>query len=244
MFVRYKEDGNIFIAEKGNLLISADYSQIELRVIAHVAKIENLIQAFKDGKDIHRITASQVFGIPENEITDELRSKAKAINFGIIYGISAFGLARQLDIFRQEASDYIKSYLKAYPGIDEYMKNYINLARQNGYVETFSGRKCFISEIHNKNPMIRNEAERLAINAPIQGSAADIIKMAMIRLSKKFKEKNLSSKIVLQIHDELLVEAPEGEVEEVKKLIKSEMESAILLEAPLVADVVAGIDWK
>ena len=233
-----------FIAKKNNLLISADYSQIELRVIAHVAKIENLIQAFKDNKDIHKITASQVFGIPENEISDDLRSKAKAINFGIIYGISAFGLARQLDISRQEASDYIKSYLKAYPGIDEYMKNYINLARQDGFVKTISGRKCFISNINDKNPMIRNEAERLAINAPIQGSAADIIKMAMIRLNKKLKENNFAAKIVLQIHDELLIEAPENEVEEIKKLLKNQMESAIMLDVPLRVDIEVGSNWK
>lgn len=233
-----------FIAEKNHLLISADYSQIELRVIAHVAKIENLIQAFKDGKDIHKITAAQVFKIPENEVTDEIRSKAKAINFGIIYGISAFGLARQLDISRQEAGDYIKSYLETYPGIDVYMKNYIMLARQNGYVQTFSGRKCFIREINNKNPAIRAEAERLAINAPIQGSAADIIKKAMIRLNKKFAEEKLQSKMILQIHDELIVEAPENEVEVAAKILKSEMENSFVLDVPLKVDVKISHHWS
>jgi DNA polymerase-1 len=233
-----------FITEKNHLLISADYSQIELRVIAHVAKIDALVTAFKAGKDIHKITASQVFGIPENAIDDNLRSRAKAINFGIIYGISAFGLARGLGISRQEAGDYIKSYLATYPGIDTYMKNYINFARQNGYVETLSGRKCFIHEINNKNPMIRNEAERFAINAPIQGSAADIIKKAMIRLSKKFADKKMHSKIVLQIHDELLVEAPLDEVDVAKEILKNEMENAFVLDAPLKVDLTVGERWK
>ncbi|MES2961514.1 MAG: DNA polymerase I [Pseudomonadota bacterium] len=233
-----------FIAEKNHFLISADYSQIELRVIAHAAKIGNLINAFKEDKDIHRITAAQVFGVTEDEVDDSLRSKAKAINFGIIYGISAFGLARQLDIPRQEAAIYIKSYLETYPGIDISMKNYIELARKNGYVQTLSGRKCFIRDINNKNPMIRAEAERLAINAPIQGSAADIIKKAMIRLSKRFKEENLQSKIILQIHDELIVEAPENEVEIATKILKYEMENAAILDVPLKVDVTVADCWK
>lgn len=233
-----------FVAEKDHFLISADYSQIELRVIAHVAKIENLIAAFKDGKDIHRITASQVFGIPEDQIDDAIRSKAKAINFGIIYGISAFGLARQLDISRQDAATYIKSYLAAYPGIDAYMRETIVLGRQQGFVQTLSGRKCFISQINNKNPIIRNEAERLAINAPIQGSAADIIKKAMIRLSKKFSEEKLHSKIILQIHDELILEAPKDEVEIATKILKKEMENAANLDVPLQVDVKVGLNWS
>ena len=233
-----------FISEKNHFLISADYSQIELRVIAHAAKIENLITAFKEDKDIHRITAAQVFGVAEDAVDDSLRSKAKAINFGIIYGISAFGLARQLDISRQEAAIYIKSYLETYPGIDISMKNYIELARKNGYVQTLSGRKCFIRDINNKNPMIRAEAERLAINAPIQGSAADIIKKAMIRLSKRFKEENLKSKIILQIHDELIVEAPENEVEIATKILKYEMENAAILNVPLKVDVTVADCWK
>lgn len=232
-----------FVAKENHLLISVDYSQIELRVIAHVAKIDNLIQAFKDGKDIHRITASQVMGISEAEVDDAMRSKAKAINFGIIYGISAFGLAKQLNISRQEASNYIKSYFAAYPGIEAYMKDYIALARKFGYVKTLSGRKCFIHEINNKNGMIRSEAERLAINAPIQGSAADIIKKAMIRLDKKFAQLNLRSKIILQIHDELIIEAPKEEVELVTKVLKSEMEKAINLDVPLKVDVTVGLNW-
>ena len=232
-----------FIAKPGHLLISADYSQIELRVIAHVAKITALIEAFKENKDIHRITAAQVFGLQENEVSSEMRSKAKAINFGIIYGISAFGLAKQLDISRGEAADYIHSYFATYPGIEDYMKDHINFAKQHGYVTTHSGRKCFLHEINNKNPMRRQESERLAINAPIQGSAADIIKKAMIQVSKALNKNNLSSKIVLQIHDELLIEAPESEVEVVSQLLKSEMENAVKLDVPLVVDLKVGARW-
>ncbi len=233
-----------FIAKKNHLLISADYSQIELRVIASVAKIGNLIEAFKQDKDIHKITAAQVFKIAEDQVDDETRSKAKAINFGIIYGISAFGLARQLGIGRVEAGEYIRSYLETYPGIDLYMKNYIEFARNNGYVKTLSGRKCFIRDINNKNPVIRNEAERLAINAPIQGSAADIIKKAMINLAKKFAAEKLQSKIILQIHDELIVEAPKNEVEIANKILKDAMENAAILEVPLKVDLNFGDCWK
>ncbi len=233
-----------FIAEKNHSLISVDYSQIELRVIAHIAQIENLITAFKEDKDIHRITAAQVFGLKEEEVTAEIRSKAKAINFGIIYGISGFGLARQLGIGRKEAGEYIKSYLATYPGIDVYMKKYIELARANGFVETIGGRKCFIRGINDKHPVIRAESERLAINAPIQGSAADIIKKAMIKLDKKMKEKKLAAKIILQIHDELLIEAPENEIDVVSQLIREEMERAMVLDVPLKVDVVVGKSWK
>ncbi len=233
-----------FVTKENYLLISADYSQVELRVIAHVAKIDNLIKAFKENKDIHRITASQVMGVSESEVTYEMRSKAKAINFGIIYGISAFGLAKQLGISRQEADSYIKSYLKAYPGIDSYMSEYIDLARQFGYVQTISGRKCFIHEINNKNPIIRAEAERLAINAPIQGSAADIIKKAMIRLNKKFSEEKLQARIILQIHDELIIEAPENEIEKTSAILKSEMENAVILDCPLKVDLSICKHWS
>lgn len=233
-----------FIAQNGNLLISADYSQIELRVIASIAKIDALKQAFKEGKDIHKITAAQVFHLKEDEVTPEIRSKAKAINFGIIYGISAFGLARGLGISRKEAGDYIKNYLETYPGTDEFMTNTINFARSHGFVETLSGRKCFIHEINNKNPIIRGEAERLAINAPIQGSAADIVKRAMINVAARLKVENLKTKIVSQIHDELLLESPENEVEIAKKLLVEEMEKVELFDLKLKADVEVGKSWK
>jgi DNA polymerase-1 len=233
-----------FIAEPGKMLISADYSQIELRVIAHVAKIGNLVQAFKADKDIHKITASQVFGVDLDQVSDEMRSSAKAINFGIIYGISAFGLAKQLNVPNQVASDYIKSYLTAYPGIDSYMRNSIEMARKNGYVQTISGRKCFIRGINDKNPVIRSEAERLAINAPIQGSAADIVKRAMLLINKKLAAEKMLSNLTLQIHDELIIESPLDELELAQKIVKSEMEKAVTLDAPLKVDVSVGSFWK
>lgn len=233
-----------FIAENGKILISADYSQIELRMIAHIAKIDNLIQAFKEDKDIHKITASQIFKIPEHEVDDNLRSKAKAINFGIIYGISGFGLAKQLKISRSEAQEYIKSYLETYPGIDLFMKNSIDFAKKNGFVNTISGRKCFIHDINNKNPVIRNEAERLAINAPIQGSAADLIKMAMIKLDQNFIENEIDAKIIMQIHDELIIETPKENQQKISELVLKIMENAFYLDLPLKVDISCGEFWS
>jgi DNA polymerase I len=232
-----------FIASENCVLISADYSQIELRILAHLAKIPNLIEAFKNNKDIHRITASQIFGIDENLIDEATRSKAKAINFGIIYGISAFGLARQLKISNKEAGDYIKSYFEKYAGIKEFMNQSIDFAKQNGYVSTISSRKCFIKEINNKNPIIRQEAERQAINAPIQGSAADIIKKAMIRVHQQFLKQNLKSKLILQIHDELLVESTLDEIEIVKNILQQEMSNAFKLEVDLKVDFSVSNHW-
>jgi DNA polymerase-1 len=232
-----------FIASENCVLLSADYSQIELRILAHLAKIPNLIQAFKENKDIHRITASQIFGIDENLIDEATRSKAKAINFGIIYGISAFGLARQLKISNKEASEYIKAYFEKYAGIKEFMNQTIDFARINGYVSTISSRKCFIKEINNKNPIIRQEAERQAINAPIQGSAADIIKKAMIRVHQQFLKQNLKSKLILQIHDELLIEATPDEVDMVKNILTQEMSNAFKLDVDLKIDFSVNNFW-
>jgi DNA polymerase-1 len=232
-----KKIRNCFIAEKNNLLISADYSQIELRVLAHLAKIENLIIAFKEGKDIHAITAAEVFKISENQVSKENREKAKAINFGIIYGISSFGLAKQLKISKSEAANYIDSYFKTYPGIENFMKESINSAKKNGFVQTISGRKCFIPTINDKNFMIKSEAERLAINASVQGSAADIIKFAILAIDRSFKKNNLSAKIILQIHDELVIESKIEEVELAKKIIKNEMENALKIDVPLLVDI-------
>jgi len=233
-----------FIASENSILLSADYSQIELRVLAHLAKIPNLIQAFKENKDIHRITASQIFGIEENLIDDQTRSKAKAINFGIIYGISAYGLARQLKISNKEASSYINSYLEKYAGIKEFMNQSIDFARKNGFVLTISSRKCFIKEINNKNPIIRQEAERQAINAPIQGTSADIIKKAMIQVHKQFLKHNLKSKLILQIHDELLIEATLDEVEIVKNILTQEMSNAFKLDVDLKIDFSINNFWS
>lgn len=233
-----------FIADKNHFFVSADYSQIELRVIAHIANITELQKAFKENKDIHKITAAQVFNLSEDEVDKETRSKAKAINFGIIYGISSFGLARQLNISKQEAADYIKSYLETYPGIKEYMDEYIALAKSQGYVQTISGRKCFIPQINDKNFVIRGEAERLAINAPIQGSAADIVKKAMINLDKRLIKEDLKSKIILQIHDELIVEAPKDEVEKIEKILQEEMEGIFKLKVPLKVDTKISANWQ
>ena len=241
------EEGNkireAFIAAKNHQLISADYSQIELRVLAHTADIGTLKQAFKENKDIHAITAAQVFGVLEKDVDSDMRRKAKAINFGIIYGISAFGLAKQLGISVGDASTYIKTYFTTYPGIQNYMSVYKENARTNGFVATITGRKCFLTDINSNNPVLRGLAERLAINAPIQGSAADIIKKAMIDLSATLKEKNLKTKLILQVHDELILEAPNDEIEVAKNLVKDVMEKAMLLDLPLKVDVEVGNHW-
>jgi DNA polymerase-1 len=226
-----------FIAEKKFKLLSADYSQIELRIIAHIAKIYPLIEAFKYNKDIHAITASQIFKIDIDKVDETMRSKAKAINFGIIYGISAFGLAKQLKIPNIEADNYIKSYFATYPGIEEYMRKTTQFAQENGYVETIIGRKIFISDIHNKNKMIFNEAKRQAINAPIQGSCADIIIKAMIDISQKFAKHQLKSRMLLQIHDELVFEIHDDEREITIKIIKEQMENSFKLDVALKVDI-------
>lgn len=232
-----------FVAKVGHQLIAADYSQIELRVLAHMAGIASLKQAFLDDKDIHAITAAQVFGVDENKVDSEMRRKAKAINFGIIYGISAFGLAKQLRIARSDAANYIDTYFVTYPGIKEYMNHYQDLARKNGFTTTIIGRKCFIPDINSKNPTLKGLAERLAINAPIQGSAADIIKKAMIDFSGLLKEKSLNTKMILQVHDELILEVPDNEIELVTKLLKRTMEGAVTLDVPLKVDIEVSDCW-
>jgi len=232
-----------FVAPKNHVLISADYSQIELRILAHLARINDLIEAFNFDKDIHKTTASQIFGVPENLVDEAMRNKAKTINFGIIYGISPYGLSRQLKISNKEASEYIKSYFEKYSGIKEYMQSNIDFARQKGFVETISRRKCFINDINNKNPIIRQEAERQAINAPIQGSAADIIKKAMIKLHHSLIENNLKSKLVLQIHDELLIETPESEIEKITEILKVAMTETYKLVVDLKVDFSINQFW-
>ena len=232
-----------FIPEDGYTLLSADYSQIELRLLAHVAGIESLQEAFRDGQDIHALTASQVFGVPVEGMDPMVRRQAKAINFGIIYGISAFGLARQLGIPNGEASAYIKAYFEKYPGIHDYMERTKEEARQQGYVTTLFGRKCHVRGINDKNPASRNFSERAAINAPIQGGAADIIKRAMIRLPGALQEANLGARMLLQVHDELVFEVPDGELEQTTAAVKSVMEGAADLDVPLIVDAGAGANW-
>ena len=238
-----KEIRSAFIATKNHKLIFADYSQIELRVLAHMANITSLKEAFKNNKDIHNATACEIFMVKESEVDSNLRRRAKAINFGIIYGISAFGLARQLKIDKKEASNYMNTYFETYPGIKNYMDKYQNLGRKNGFVSTITGRKCFLNGINSKNPVVKGLAERLAINAPIQGSAADIIKKAMIDLSDILQEKKLNSKLILQIHDELILESPDEEVEEVSQILKTIMENAFLLDVPIKVDLEISNLW-
>jgi DNA polymerase-1 len=233
-----------FVAEKGNVLLSADYSQIELRLLAHVAGIDVLKQAFHDGLDIHALTASQVFGVPIEGMDPMVRRQAKAINFGIIYGISPFGLARQLGISRGDAKQYIDAYFERYPGIRAYMDDTIKLANKQGYVTTLFNRRCHTPGIKDKNPARRNFAERAAINAPIQGGAADIIKRAMIRLPDALAGKNLKARMLLQVHDELIFEVPKTEADATAALVKDVMESAARLDVPLTVDTGVGPNWE
>ncbi|TYR33159.1 DNA polymerase I [Mesorhizobium microcysteis] len=237
-----------FIAEPGNLLISADYSQIELRVLAHVADIPQLRQAFADGVDIHAMTASEMFSVPVEGMPGEVRRRAKAINFGIIYGISAFGLANQLSIPREEAGSYIKKYFERFPGIRDYMEATKAFARENGYVETIFGRRAHYPEIRSPNPSIRAFNERASINAPIQGSAADIIRRAMVRMEGALEKAGLeNTRMLLQVHDELIFEAPEGEVERAIPVIRDVMENAAMpalsMKVPLHVDARAAHNW-
>ncbi len=232
-----------FVPAAGCRLLSADYSQIELRLLAHVADIEVLIEAFHDGADIHALTASQVFGQPLEGMDPALRRRAKAINFGIIYGISAFGLARQLGIARGEAQQTIEAYFVQYPGIRAYMDSTKEFCRKTGYVETIFGRRCYLPGINDKNQARRGFSERAAINAPLQGSAADIVKRAMIRLPPAIAAKGLGARMLLQVHDELLFDVPEAEVEETAALVKTVMEQAAQIRVPLTVDTGLGDNW-
>ncbi len=236
-----------FVADAGHKLVSADYSQIELRVLAHIADITQLKQAFADGLDIHAMTASEMFGVPIESMDSSVRRRAKAINFGIIYGISAFGLANQLGIERSQAKDYIDRYFERFPGIRAYMEDTKSFARANGYVETIFGRRAHYPEINTKNPNMRAFMERAAINAPIQGSAADIIRRAMVRMENALAEAKLSAQMLLQVHDELIFEVPDGEVEAtipvIAKVMEDAAEPAVVLSVPLQVDARAADNW-
>lgn len=233
-----------FIAKDENyVLMAADYSQIELRIIAALSQEPNMIGAFQRGEDIHRSTASKVFNVPLEEVTKEQRSHAKTVNFGIIYGVSAFGLSNQTNLSRAESKELIDAYYQTYPKLKDYIQEQINLAGDKGYVQTVSGRRRYLKDIHSQNAMVRGGAERNAINAPIQGSAADIIKIAMIRIHKRLTEENWQSKMLLQVHDELVFDAHKDELENLKTMVKHEMENAFILDVPLTVDLGVGDNW-
>lgn len=233
----------VFVPEDGYIFLDADYSQIELRILAHCSGDRNLIEAYREEKDIHRITASQVFHVPFEEVTDLQRRNAKAVNFGIVYGISSFGLSEDLSIGRKEAAQYIEDYFRTYPGIKLFLDDTVKHAKEMGYVVTLFGRRRPVPELSSSNYMQRSFGERVAMNAPIQGTAADIIKIAMSGVNKRLKEQKLKSKLVLQVHDELLVEVYKPELEQVKKILQEEMEHAACLDVPLEIDMHTGKNW-
>ena len=232
-----------FIAAPGYKMVAADYSQIELRIMAHLSGDKGLLDAFSKGLDVHSATAAEVFGVSVDEVTKDQRRSAKAINFGLIYGMSAFGLAKQLDISRPEAQEYVDLYFKRYPGVKDYMEQTKEKAKEDGYVETVFGRRLYLHEINAKNGMRRQYAERTAINAPMQGTAADIIKRAMINLDKEIQNGAFDMRMIMQVHDELVFEIKESQVDDAIKLVKEKMEHAAELSVPLVVDVGVGINW-
>jgi len=238
-----REMRKFFIAEDGMTFIDADYSQIELRVLSDIANDQNMIDAFNSETDIHTTTASQVFKIPLDKVSSLMRSRAKAVNFGIVYGIGAFSLSKDIGVSRAEADKYIKDYLHHYSGVDEYMKSVVEKAKADGYVSTLFGRRRYLPELSSSNGMLRSFGERVARNMPIQGTAADIIKIAMIRVYNRLKAENLKARLLLQVHDELIVEAPESEAETVKRIVSEEMENACKMKVRLVSDANIGKTW-
>ena len=238
-----RELRKFFVAKEGCVLVDADYSQIELRVLAHVANDSGMIEAFKENDDIHRNTAAQVFHMPREMVTPLMRSRAKAVNFGIIYGIGAFSLAKNIGVTRKEAEEYIKTYLDHFSGVRNYMTNVVEHAKETGYVETLFGRRRYLPELSSSNFNLRSFGERVAMNMPIQGTAADIIKIAMIRVVHRLEKEGLRARLILQVHDELIVEAPEEEAPLVQQLLTEEMEQAIHLSVPMVAEATIGKTW-
>ena len=238
-----KEIRRAFIPDEGHVFFSADYSQIELRIMAHLSGDENMVNAFNAGEDIHTATSAKIYGVEISEVTKDMRRNAKTANFGIIYGISAFGLSERLGISRTEAKTLIEGYFKTYPQVQEYISNSINKAKDNGYVETIFGRKRYLSDINSANSVVRAFAERNAVNAPIQGSAADIIKIAMVNIDRRFTQENIQSQMILQVHDELNFNVLESELEKVKEIVIEEMQNAYKLRVPLIADYGVGKNW-
>ena len=238
-----REVRKAFIPEPGSEFFSADYSQIELRIMAHLSGDANMIEAFVEGHDIHRATAAKVYKLPIEEVTSDQRRKAKTANFGIIYGISAFGLAQQLDCSRTEAKQLIDDYFAAFPRVISYIESQKELARQRGYAETLFGRKRYLPDITSQNATVRSFAERNAVNAPIQGTAADIIKMAMVSIHRRLKEEGLQAQMIMQVHDELNFNVPAAEVERVREIVVTEMQNAVHLSVPLIAECGVGKNW-
>ena len=233
----------MFVAGEGNVLVDADYSQIELRLLAHISGDETMQEAFRTGEDIHAITASQVFGVSPEQVTPLMRRSAKAVNFGIVYGISPFSLSQDIGVTVAEAKDYMDSYFAKYPGVKRYMEEIVERARAEGYVETVYHRRRSLPEIKSSNFNMRSFGERVALNMPIQGTAADIMKLAMIHVSRRLKAEGLSARLLMQVHDELIVECPEAEEEQVKRLLTEEMERVCSLSVPLTAEAHSGRNW-
>jgi len=233
-----------FVPEDGYILCDADYSQIELRVLSHLANEQNLIDAFEHDLDIHAKTASQVFHVELSQVTPEMRSRAKAVNFGIVYGISDYGLSRDLSIPRKEAKKYIDNYMKYYSNIEKYMRNIVEQGKRDGYVTTYFGRRRYIPELSSRNFNIRSFGERIALNTPVQGTAADIIKAAMVGVYNRLKNNKMKSRLILQVHDELIVEAYKDELEEVKTILTEEMENVVVdFKVSLKSDINIGGSW-
>lgn len=239
-----REIRSAFIASPGCKLVDADYSQIELRVLAHMSGDETMISAFREGQDIHARTAAEVYGVPLDQVTHEMRSRSKAVNFGIVYGISDFTLAKNISVSRKEAREFIDRYFERYPGVKKYMDEAVKTGKEKGYVETLMGRRRYLPELSSANFNVRAFGERCAMNSPIQGTAADIIKLAMIAVARRIQAENLRARLILQVHDELIVEAPEDEVDRVKALLKDCMEGVVALKVPLRADISTGGDWR
>ena len=241
---RGKEIRKAFVPGRpGGVIVSADYSQIELRIMAHLSCDSHLINAFRNGQDVHSITAAKIFGVEPEEVTADQRRIAKTANFGIMYGISAFGLSQRLKISRAEAKKIIEDYFEKFPAISSFIEDTLTAARENGYVETLFGRRRYLPDINSKNGTVRSLAERTAVNAPIQGTSADIIKLAMINVDRRLKAEGLKSRMVLQIHDELMFDALPEEVEVLQTIVKEEMENVIRLSIPLTVECNYGNNW-
>ena len=232
-----------FIAREGAYLLDADYSQIELRVLAAMCKDENMTATFLSGTDIHTRTASQVFGVPEDFVDHDMRRAAKAVNFGIVYGIGAFSLSKDINVSVAEADRYIKSYLANFPGVDKFMRETVDFAVKNGYVTTLFGRRRYIPELKNSNKNLQAFGKRAAMNAPVQGTAADIIKIAMVKVYRRLKEEKLNARLILQVHDELIVEADKDCAQRAAEILEAEMKNAVSLTVPLIAEVNTGESW-